>query len=146
MGSLESPARAVAERIFAARARGDVEEVLDSFTEDALIRVQGASHVPFVGDFETPEARRFFFSEALGTSTNVSRTVRGLLADGDDVVILGTFDFAVDATGRHYEGDWALHLHVVDGKVSLWQMYENSWSVGLAYDVPEPAASPGPVR
>jgi len=133
--------RAVAERVFAARARGDEEAVLASFADDAVIRVEGADYVPFVGTFDTPERRRFFFMDALGQATNVSRAVRGMIVEGKDAIVLGSFDFVVDATGRHYKGDWALHLHVEDGKLTLWQMYENTLSIALAFDAPAPAGA-----
>lgn len=141
--SEDTSTKAVAERVFAARARGDVEAVLACFADDAVIQVEGGDHVPFVGTFDTPERRRFFFVDALGQSTNVSRAVRKIVVDGQDAIVLGTFDFIVDATGRHYKGDWALHLHVQDGKLALWQMYENTLSVAEAFDRPTAAAATG---
>jgi len=134
-GSADSArTRRIAEQIFAARARGDLESALDAFDEDAVIKVEGAGHVPTVGEFKTPEQRRYFFTDAHHTASNVSREVRAMLVDGADAIVLGTSDFLVEATGRHYGGDWALHLHVEGEKVSLWQMYQNTLSVSQAFD------------
>ena len=97
-----------------------------------MIKVQGAPHVPFVGTFQGREQQHAFF--ALGGAEPQQFEVRSTIADGPDVVTLGYFDFLVTSTGRHYEGEWALHTRVVDGRIVLWQMFENAWSVGNAFD------------
>lgn len=133
-GAAAARTRRIAEQIFAARARGDVEGALDAFADDAVIKVEGASHVPTVGEFRTREQRRHFFTGAHDAARNVSRQVRKMLVEGDDAIVLGTSEFVVDGTGRRYGGDWALHLRVEDEKVALWQMYQNTLSVARAFD------------
>jgi uncharacterized protein len=104
------------------------------FAADAVIKVEGAAHVPFVGEFTGRDQQEAFFS--LGGAEPQRFEIHRRLVDGEDVVTLGEFDFLVTATGRHYAGDWALHTCIVDGLVVRWQMFENSWSVGTAFDAP----------
>lgn len=125
--------REVMEGVWKTFGDGRRDEIADRyFSPDAVIRVQGAPHVPFVGTFEGRQAQRAFFD--LGGAEPQTFEVRSVLADGEDVVTLGYFDFLVASTGRHYKGEWALHTRVVDGRIVHWQMFEDSWSVGHAFD------------
>lgn len=122
------------EAVWAAFGTGRVLEELENlFAEDAVIKVEGAPHVPFVGVFTGREAQRDFF--ALGGAQPQRFDIGKQFVEGDDVITLGSFDFLVTSTGRHYDGDWALHTRIVDGQIVHWQMFENSWSVGTAFDV-----------
>jgi uncharacterized protein len=116
-------------------ANRDYAALLDSFTEDAVIRVLGAPHVPFVGSFNTQDLRRYFFTDAMLAGSPEKVQLRNFIAEGDHVIVLGYFDFLVHATGRHYYGDFALHLLIRDGLVASWQMYEDSWRVATAFDI-----------
>lgn len=123
----------VMEAVWAAFGAGRRDEVVERwFAEDAVIKVQGAPHVPFVGEFRGREAQRDFF--ALGGAEPQEFEVRQTIAQGEDVVTLGYFDFLVTATGRHYKGEWALYTRIVDGRIVRWQMFEDAWSVGNAFD------------
>lgn len=132
--STETPSPTeVMDSVWATFGAGDGPKVPDLyFTEDATIKVEGAPHVPFVGSFSGREAQREFFD--LGGAQAEKFEVKKYIADGDDVITLGEFRFLVTATGRHYEGAWALHTTIVDGKITGWQMFENSWSVGKSFD------------
>lgn len=127
-------AKEIVRTVFAASARGDLEAVLDFFTEDAVIQVNGAPGIPFVGRFETPERRRYFFTDALAQAKPEVMKVHELIADGDQIVALGYFDYLVHSTGRHYYGDFALHLRLREGRIAFYQMYEDSWCVAEAFD------------
>lgn len=131
--SVERSPKATMEAVWTSFGAGrTLDDLEDLFAEDAVIKVEGAAHVPFVGTFQGREAQREFFR--LGGAEPQMFEVRQQIAEGDDVVTLGAFDFLVTATGRHYAGEWALHTRIVDGRIVRWQMFENSWSVGQAFD------------
>jgi len=123
----------VMEAVWATFAEGRRTEIPDLFfAPDASIKVQGAPHVPFVGEFRGREAQRSFFE--LGGAEAQRFEIKRVIAQGEDVITLGEFEFLVTATGRRYSGDWALHTRVVDGQIVWWQMFEDAWTVGKAFD------------
>jgi len=128
-------AKRVVRTVLSFMANGDYTALLDSFTENAVIRVLGAPHVPFVGNFDTPDLRRYFFTDAMLAGSPEKIQLNNFIAEGDHVMVLGYFDFLVHATDRHYYGDFALHLMMRDGLIASWQMYEDSWRVATAFDI-----------
>lgn len=133
MSTSNGSPRETMEAVWAAFASGRAAEVPEQFfAPDATIKVEGAPHVPFVGEFSGADQHVEFFK--LGGAEVQQFDVKQMVAEGEDVVTLGYFDWLVSSTGRHYKGDWALHTRIVGGRIVLWQMYEDSWSVGQAFD------------
>lgn len=118
--------------VFLAGRRTEVPDLF--LTPNAVIRVQGAPHVPFVGTFTNRAQHRKFFE--LGGAKAEKFVINKILGSGEDVISLGEFDFRVTSTGRHYKGRWALHHKVVGNKITYWEIFEDAWSVGLAFDKP----------
>lgn len=54
------------------------------------------------------------------------------LVDGHDAVLLGHLSGTVRATGKKFEGPFALRLTVEDGRITRHHLYENSLSVAEA--------------
>lgn len=132
MSNLLTPTE-VMDQVWATFAAGRRTEVPDLFfTDDGVVKVQGAPHVPFVGSFSGKEALKEFFD--LGGAEAQKFEVKRYIAQGDDVITLGEFDFLVTQTGRHYKGEWALHTQFENGRIKLWQMFEDAWSVGKSFD------------
>ncbi|MFI9595388.1 nuclear transport factor 2 family protein [Nonomuraea sp. NPDC052265] len=86
------------------RPRSGRTEVADHY------RALGAHHVP----------------ELNGT------TVRQILVDGPDAVVLGQIVQTVRATGVSYTSPFALHLTVEDGLITRSHIYEDSLTVAEA--------------
>jgi ketosteroid isomerase-like protein len=131
-----SPVDGVAAYGRAVTAR-DVGAAVACFAPDAEIIVGGAPHVPFVGHFVgRKEVRRFFqqFFELTTPDTNFRPSAPEVLHQGEQLVVFASFRHQVIATGRHYSGDFALHFVFQDGLIARYHMYENSWSVGNAFD------------
>ncbi|WP_375478728.1 nuclear transport factor 2 family protein [uncultured Jatrophihabitans sp.] len=103
------------------------------FAADAVVVVQGAPHVPFVGVFVGLEEISRFFGH-LETAKAELLQVDASLIDGDNVVTIGSYRYLVPATGARYRGGFALHTVIRDGKITRWAMYEDSWAVAQAFD------------
>ncbi|GKQ37958.1 hypothetical protein ALMP_44930 [Streptomyces sp. A012304] len=59
-------------------------------------------------------------------------SVDTFLVDGTDAVLTGHMSGTVRATGKTYEGPFALRLTVEDGRVTRHHLYENSLSTAEA--------------
>jgi len=59
--------------------------------------------------------------------------VNSVLVDGADAVVLGELHNTAAATGRSYDAAFALHLTVVDGRITRHHVYEDSLSVLRAF-------------
>jgi ketosteroid isomerase-like protein len=54
------------------------------------------------------------------------------LVDGTDAVLTGHVSGTVRATGKSFEGPFALHLTVEGGRITGHRLYENSLSIAEA--------------
>ncbi|MGI5369104.1 ketosteroid isomerase [Streptomyces sp. A244] len=59
-------------------------------------------------------------------------SVDALLVDGADAVLTGYLSGTVRATGKSFEGPFALRLTVEDGRITRHHLYENSLSIAEA--------------
>jgi ketosteroid isomerase-like protein len=135
----EHNVRAALARYASAVGARDADLAVACFTSDACIRVEGAPHVPVVGRFEGPdEIRRFF--ETFFSLTQVDPQFvpesTEVIEHDDHLIIFSEFRHQVKDTGRYYSGDFALHCVIRGGLIARYQIYENSWSVGQAFDHP----------
>jgi ketosteroid isomerase-like protein len=66
-------------------------------------------------------------------SEQSSATIRAVLVDGTDAVVLGEFDNTAKPTGRRYVAAFALHLTVEHGLIIRHHVYEDSLAVARAF-------------
>ncbi|MEU2751589.1 nuclear transport factor 2 family protein [Streptomyces collinus] len=59
-------------------------------------------------------------------------SVDAFLVDGTDAVLTGHLSGTVRATGKSFEGPFALRLTVEDGRITRHHLYENSLSIAEA--------------
>ncbi|MBR8642346.1 nuclear transport factor 2 family protein [Streptomyces tuirus] len=59
-------------------------------------------------------------------------SVDALLVDGNDAVLTGHVSGTVRATGKSFEGPFALRLTVEEGRITRHHLYENSLSIAEA--------------
>ncbi|MGW4027161.1 nuclear transport factor 2 family protein, partial [Streptomyces sp. NPDC005009] len=59
-------------------------------------------------------------------------SVDTFLVDGKDAVLMGHVSGTVRATGRSFQGPFALRLTVEDGRITRHHLYENSLSIAGA--------------
>jgi ketosteroid isomerase-like protein len=59
-------------------------------------------------------------------------SVDSFLVDGTSAVLMGHLSGTVRATGISFEGPFALHLTVEEGRITRHHLYENSLSIAEA--------------
>jgi len=101
-----------------ATLRGDFEEVLDHYTDDAVLHYPGRNALS--GTHRGKDAIREWgrkFGELLGEEGSLTRTLHDILASDDHAIQLLSVE-ARRADGRSARWNVAYVMHVRDGKIS----------------------------
>ena len=127
---------AVLEEFFARFAAGDIEALLARVSDDVEWQVQGASTVPWTGTRRGRSAIADFF-EILGRDLAVqSFSVEAVLGDERRAVAVGSFEFVVVSTGRHFASDFAIAIDVAQDRIVRYRMFEDSAAAAQAFRPP----------
>jgi ketosteroid isomerase-like protein len=138
--------RTVVGEVFRLLADWDAEGVSKLFAEEIDWYVPTAPALPWGGTrTRRSEVQEFFQTMWAHFDTDQSELgLEQILMDGEDAVALGTFSHVANTTGARFTTPVALHLRVVDGKVTRLYLYEDTYAVAKAFGVIEdvqPAAS-----
>ena len=120
--------------LMGAMGRGDMAKMDDLMADDMVWLNEGDPSIPWIGPWNGKEAIFGFlgvFSENFKT-TKWENT--DILASGDTVAIFGDMNGVTTKSGREI-GDFtfALRAKVRNGKVVLWNWFEDSFAVSQAY-------------
>ena len=119
--------------IFEAFGRGDIPGVLGHVSEDVTWKAPGPDVVTYFGDRRGHAGATEFFVQ-LGTSVDFEHFEPvAFVAEGDKVVVLGRERGRVKNTGKTFDNEWALVFTFSGGKVSDFQLYENTAAVAEAF-------------
>ncbi|AOF88822.1 nuclear transport factor 2 family protein [Sinorhizobium sp. RAC02] len=108
------------------------EAIADLFADDVDWHVAGdPALVPWAGRRRTRESVRAFFP-ALAQGVEPRRyQVKRILADDTMAVIVGELMSAIRSTGKLVESPFAIELTVLEGRITRYQLHEDSYAVAL---------------
>ena len=117
-----------------AMGSGDMEKMSELMADDMVWQNEGDSSLPWIGPWKGKEEIFKF----LGTfSENFQTTVwenTDAFASGDTVAIFGNMNGITTHSGAEIGAfTFALRAKVKDGKVVLWNWFEDSYAVSQAY-------------
>lgn len=117
-----------------ARMAGDVERLAALFADDVDWLLAENPAVPWIRPRSTgAECAAQFTELAQYTVAEDARaSIDTFLVDGTDAVLMGHISGTVRATGKSYEGPFALRLTVEGGRITRHHLYENSVSIAEA--------------
>jgi ketosteroid isomerase-like protein len=126
--------RAVAQDYLAAQAAGDADRLAMLFADRVDWLLAENPVVPWIRPRSTgaecaaqvTELRRYTVAEDARASVDT------FLVDGTEAVVMGHLAGTVRATGKSFEGPFALHLTVEGGRITRHHLYENSLSIAEA--------------
>lgn len=122
------------QQFFGALANRDMEAMLDAFTEDAVIFIQGPDSVPIYNKFEGKEGVRNFI-ETLGNLIEQSEAfeVRKWMASDNIVFAYGYLRHKIRRTQKIFSSDWALICELENNKIKIYRMLEDTAALVEAY-------------
>lgn len=121
---------------------GDIESLLDLYTDDVDWETPKVENVPQTGKRKGKQEMLEFMS-LVGPdySENLHFEPREFIAQGNKVVILGDYGWRINATGKEYTSDW---VHVCtfndDGKITSFKEYLDTAAARDAYTASAQAA------
>ncbi|MEU0897746.1 nuclear transport factor 2 family protein [Streptomyces massasporeus] len=128
----ESPAQTV-QRLFPLLAEGKGAEAAALFADSVSFSIPHPPGIPWVPEVDSAEGMRTFF-DLLQTHVRAKEfDLRQIIAEGDDVVLIGRMVSEVRKTGRDIDTAFALHTTVRDGRIIRYHLYEDSYAVAEAY-------------
>ncbi|MFD3520104.1 nuclear transport factor 2 family protein [Streptomyces sp. NPDC058653] len=135
--SVSDETRNVVREFLTARAAGDTERLVSIFADEVDWQLAENPAVPWIRPRSTGAECAAQFTELMRyvVPEDARATVDALLVDGRDAVLTGHLAGTVRATGKSFEGPFALRLTVEDGRIVRHHLYENSLSIAEACTV-----------
>jgi len=135
----------IIQEAYEAFKRGDIQALLNIFTDDVEWFVSGPSDIiPTAGRRQGRDQVAQFFATINDTEDIEQFEAHEFIAQGDKVVVLGHYRSRVKATGRTAESDW-VHVHTLrDGKLVNFREYFDTAAVAEAYREASPQTATAP--
>ncbi|MFE5025758.1 nuclear transport factor 2 family protein [Streptomyces sp. NPDC056656] len=132
--SVAEVTRAVVQRFLAARIAGDTARLVTIFADEVDWLLAENPAAPWIRPRTTAVECAAQFTELMEHTVpeDARASVDTFLVDGADAVLMGHLSGTVRATGKSFEGPFALHLTVEDGRITRHHLYENSRSIAEA--------------
>ncbi|MGC4952144.1 nuclear transport factor 2 family protein [Actinomadura citrea] len=128
----ESPAQTV-QRLFPLLAEGKSGEAAALFADSVSFSIPHPPGIPWVPEVDSADGMRAFF-ELLQTHVQAKELdLHQVVAEGDDVVLIGHMVSEVKKTGRDIDTAFVLHTTVRDGRITRYHLYEDTYAVAKAY-------------
>ncbi|MEV8506558.1 nuclear transport factor 2 family protein [Actinoplanes sp. NPDC051475] len=112
---------------------GDAEGMLAAFADRVDFDVPGAQIVPWTGKRGTPAEIAGFVRSAMEDIRTQRFAIEKTIVDGADGIVLGELAHEVIATGKIFEGRFALRITVEQGRITRYTMFENSYAAAQAF-------------
>jgi uncharacterized protein len=132
--SIPVTTRAVVQEFLAARQAGDTGRLATLFADEVDWMLAENPTVPWIRPRSTAAECAAQFTELMEyiVPEAARASVDTFLVDGADAVLMGHLSGIVRATGKSFEGPFALHLTVENGRITRHHLYENSLSIAEA--------------
>ncbi|MGW0548669.1 nuclear transport factor 2 family protein [Streptomyces altiplanensis] len=132
--SVTEATRTVVQDFLAARVAGDTERLVTLFADEVDWLLAENPAVPWIRPRSTAADCAAQFTELMEHTVpeDARASVDAFLVDGTDAVLTGHLSGTVRATGKSFEGPFALRLTVEDGRITRHHLYENSLSIAEA--------------
>ncbi|GAA4316610.1 nuclear transport factor 2 family protein [Streptomyces venetus] len=132
--STSDATRATVQKFLELRLAGDTAGLTALFADEVDWVLAENPGVPWIRPRSTAAECAAQFDELMEHTVpeEARASVDVLLVDGNDAVLTGHLSGAVRATGKSFEGPFALRLTVENGRITRHHLYENSLSIAEA--------------
>lgn len=111
----------------------DIESLLDLMSDAVEWELPELSGVPTAGKRQGRAGVADFFKQLAETQSIVNFEPREFVAQGDKVVVLGSYTWQVKANRGEFTCDWAHVFTLRNGKILRFQEYTDTAAVARAY-------------
>ncbi|QIS14170.1 nuclear transport factor 2 family protein [Nocardia arthritidis] len=126
--------RTTVNAFLAARANADTETLTALFADEVDWLLAENPVVPWIKPRRTAAECAAQFEELMAyiVPEDARASIDTFLVDGTEAVLFGHLSGTVRATGKSFEGPFALRLTVEEGRITRHHLYENSVSIAAA--------------
>ncbi|MEM6985620.1 MAG: nuclear transport factor 2 family protein [Pseudomonadota bacterium] len=117
-----------------AMGAGEMAKMSDLMADDMVWHNEGDSAMPWIGPWQGKD-EIFAFLKTFGENWQTTLWEnQDVMASGDTVAVFGKMDGVTTHSGKDIgEFTFALRAKVKDGKLVLWNWFEDSYAVSNAY-------------
>ena len=112
---------------------GNINALLDLMADEVNWTLPEMEGVPFAGTRTGRASVGEFFESVNSTQESLSFEPRELIAEGDKVVALGSYQWRVKSNSREFGGDFAHVFTIRDGKIVAFNEYMDTAACRDAY-------------
>ena len=116
----------LARQTYDAFFRGDIDGLLELYTEDMDWEVLGPSSLPTAGPHIGKEQVRAFFGKVNDLLVSENFDVQQYVVQGDTVVALGEYTWTSKVTGRVFDAQFVHVITIRDGKICKFREYTDT--------------------
>jgi uncharacterized protein len=128
------------QRMYDAFLRGDLPALLDGMAEDIDWQVVGPAAIPFAGSARGRQQVADLLRNAFGVLDEQRPSVRDVVAQGDQVIVVGHETGLYKPTGAPYEVEWVQVFTFRDGRLVKFREYCDSQPFVAAMSASAPRA------
>lgn len=111
-------------QIYGYFGQGNLDGVIGMLDANVKWVIADIKNYPPSGTHNGPEAVRTFFETAASLTDTISFEPKNFLADGNYVVVQGSYEFKAKTTGNDIKSDWVeVFLFNDSGKITYYQEY-----------------------
>jgi len=125
--------RAIVQQAYDNFKAGNIEALLNLMSDDIAWTLPEMVGVPFAGTRNGRPAVAEFFTSVNSSQEVISFEPRELIAEGDKVIALGSYDWRVKANDRKFAANFAHAWTVRGGKVVEFREYMDTAACVNAY-------------
>ena len=114
---------AAAEAFYAAIDAGDVPTIVALCADDATVQYPARRRLPYGGTWTGPDGVAAFLEAHDAAEEIVAFDIHRMLADGDTVVVIGSFTGRAKPAGREWSTPFVHVLAFADGLLWRWEAF-----------------------
>lgn len=122
--------------------RGDIQNLLNRFHEDAEWASQEVEFVPFSGNYHGRQEIAQFYAKLDAAAEPVRFDIKQMVAEGDQVIVSGESSWRARSTGRSYDTPWVHVFTLRDGKVARFESYYDTAACEKAFHPEQSGQAP----
>jgi uncharacterized protein len=122
--------------LYEAFGKGDIDTIIGSLADPLVWRFDAPSAIPYAGEYKTPqEVKEGFFGSLASTQKDYALKTNEFIAQGDKVIMLGSYGATVNATGKRFDLPLVHVWTIRNGKVERFLNFTDTANVAEAYSV-----------
>jgi ketosteroid isomerase-like protein len=123
----------VVQDAYAAFGQDDIQGVLAKVADNVEWFLPGEGLIPQSGLYRGRDGVAEFFKKLADTTEFESFEPAEFIAQGDRVIVCGSYSAKSKATGRGFQADWCMSFTFADGKIARFREYSDTATIADAY-------------